>query len=116
MIKEAIIKAFNEGYVFEYSGKIIAVVESINAERIVYKCGKLCIALKMCDLETTYNRYKGKLCHAEDLKQYNPVIFDTKKNGYSCSCTFFFMLLQHLGLAEIFGEGVKGNPFYAQIK
>jgi hypothetical protein len=69
------------------------------------------------DFYNTYIKFKGKICSTNDLKSYASHIFDSKLNGHSCNCTMFFILLKELELTDrILGKGVKGSPFYVNIK
>jgi hypothetical protein len=59
-----------------------------------------------------YEGYWEDTCSSNDLKIYDPHIVISKSDGHSCNCTFVFLVLKELGLVEIKGNGVRGNPFY----
>jgi hypothetical protein len=52
------------------------------------------------------------------LKKFRPTVFDSSQNGHSCNCTFLFIIFSKLNLLEgnIEGRGVRGDPFYVEIK
>ena len=84
---------------------------------IYYVRGNSTIAIPYYDMDIAYYKFIGKRCKTTDLKLYNPKVFDSKCNGHSCNCTFFFCLLEDLGMTVngICGKGLKGSPFYVDI-
>jgi len=72
------------------------------------------MTLPIQEFTNVCNTFSGKKCSTVDLKEYNTAVFDSKKNGHSCNCTFVFCMAVQLGLTQggIFGKGVRGNPFY----
>lgn len=106
------------GIVFQNPGKGTSTIKAVNEKNIVYMRRKSRLYLKFADIEQAYNTFKGKICTTNNLKEYKPEIFDSKQNGHSCNCTFFFSLLKFLDLIEgdIQGSGRKGSPFYVKIR
>ena len=91
-------------------------IEKIDENKIVYKRKKTPIYFYVKDFLDAYNTFRGRTITSKDLSEYNGKVFDRKQNAHSCNCTMFFMILQQIGLAEVWGEGHRGNLFTAKIK
>ena len=80
--------------------------------------GKSKIKINVDDIADAVDLFKGKNCTSMDLREWRPSIFDSKHNGHSCNCTFLFMLWKNADLIEgnIYGQGVKGKPFFVRLK
>ena len=84
--------------------------------QVVYKRGSSKIYVSISDLFRAYQHFRGTRVSGPDLRQYAPSVFDSKRNGHSCNCTFLFMTLYRMGLcSEIRGLGRRGNPFYVHM-
>ncbi|EOX3405977.1 hypothetical protein ACPFUG_003152 [Vibrio cholerae] len=102
------------GFVFSNPGGGTSTICSINEHRVIYKRGNSRMTLQLDDLYFVYKELgdKSKVT-TSDLKLQRPTVFDSKKNGHSCNCTFSFLVLNKMGLSsDIGGKGVRGNPFY----
>ena len=90
----------------------------VQYNRLVYRRGNSRLYYNFADLVVAYDLYKGWLCSTINLKELEPSVYESKSNGHSCNCTFFFMLLDYFGLTEdgICGSGRRGSPFYIKIK
>ena len=70
-------------------------------------------------LLAVYQHFHGVQVTSRDLKVHAPAVFDSSARpaGHSCNCTFLFMVLERLGLADpIQGDGVSGRPFYTTFR
>jgi len=104
------------GYIFKNPGRGTSTIKSIDNERIIYIRGKSKIYINIEDIYNVYVFYRGKCINTNDLKEYKPEVFDTKRNGHDCNCTVTMMILCNMKLAdEIKGKGVRNNPFYTKI-
>ena len=81
-------------------------------DRICYRRGKLRLYIGIRDLYEAYLRFSGCELSSRQLKDYAPLLYDSRRNGHNCHCTFFFLALRQMGIvAEIWGTGRAGNPF-----
>ncbi len=71
-------------------------------DNVRYRRGKSTISISIDELYKAYISFKGKQCITKDLRAYAPAIFDSaaRPAGHSCNCTFLFMLLHEIGLAN----------------
>ena len=87
-----------------------------DGESIIYLRGESKIKISILELWNTYDyliKQELKNISSIQLCKYRPDIFDSKQNGHSCNCTFFYIVLKEIGLIlKIDGKGVRGNPFY----
>jgi hypothetical protein len=111
-------KVFFQGRVFlNPGGGTSEIISFSNAGTINYLRGKSIIGVNIIDFYNAYKKFKGKQCTSNNLKTYDPKVFDSKFSGHSCNCTVFFMLLLELKLSKgILGEGVRGSPFNVFIE
>jgi hypothetical protein len=80
--------------------------------QVVYKRGQSSIYVKTKDLFDAYRRFAGEEVTTIDLKDYSPEVFDSRRNGHGCNCTFLIMALNRIGLASnVEGTGRRGEPF-----
>jgi hypothetical protein len=94
------------------------IVSIADSNEITYKRKNSLISINIYEIYGVYKLFYGKKCSSSDLKKYKPHIFDSNARpaGHSCNCTFLFMVLEELNLVnKIYGEGVKGNPFFVNI-
>lgn len=80
------------GDVFKNPGRGTSVVISISDEKIYYKRGKSNIGIKLDDIWSSYQKFKGKTISTLELKKFIPDSFDSNARpaGHNCNCTFFF--------------------------
>ena len=91
-------------------------VISVDEEKTTYKRGKSRFYFPIDVLYMTYSRFSGNSVSSTDLKAYLPHMFDSKKNGHSCHCTFFLMVLREMNIVPaIDGRGRRGDPFNVEI-
>lgn len=106
------------GTVFESPGGGTSVVLAVSNTSISYRRGNSRISISFEALFKAYTKFKGQQVSSSDLKEYAPSTFDShaRPAGHSCNTTFFFLLLQRIGISgEIGGSGVKGNPYFIHI-
>jgi hypothetical protein len=103
------------GRIFDNPGGGTSTVISVTGNgNICYRRRKSKIYVKAVDLYGAYIEFNGKRCITNDLKEFNPGVFDLA--GHSCNCTFFFLLLKEMGLCgDILGRGRRDSPFYVEI-
>jgi hypothetical protein len=92
------------------------VIVSYTDHNIVYQRGnsRICVAFK--DLYEAYKMFRGGILDSTKLREYKPWVFDSKRGGHSCNCTFLFMVLRAIGVVDtIAGAGKKGDPFWVKI-
>ncbi|MGI5173140.1 hypothetical protein H0R92_06015 [Treponema sp. OMZ 840] len=94
-----------------------SIIKNISeAGNICYQRGNSKIYVNIKDLYDAYNMFRGRKCSSNDLKAYNPSVFDSTKGRHNCNCTFFFSLLKEIHIIkEIKGTGTRGSPFYIEI-
>lgn len=93
-------------------------VMSINNGIITYKRENSNISVPIEVLYQSYSAFSGKKMSTNDLKTYNPEIFDSSARpaGHSCNTTFLFCVLMKMSLVKrIKGKGVSGDPFFVTI-
>jgi len=91
--------------------KIISITKN---EFIRYKRKNSIIKIYIKDMFEAYKHFKSSTCSSNDLKDFNPKVFN--REGHSCNCTFLFTILNKFSLcSEIKGKGVRNSPFYVEI-
>lgn len=118
-IRQEILKAVQQGQRFENPGGGDSLIHSIDDARIVYIRGKSKISLKLDDVVAVTDHFPKTKLTNNQLKEFCPKVFDSNARpaGHSCNCTLLFRVLQSIGRAsEIFGKGIRGNPFYIELK
>ena len=96
-----------------------SIILSYSLDGVSYKRGNSTIYVSIRDLFDGYTRVKTGHLSSNDLKIANPSVFDSQARpaGHSCNCTFLFMALQEMGIVtQIYGRGVRGNPFYVILQ
>lgn len=110
----------SEGYCFANPGGGTSRIERITRTAITYRRGKSPITVRWSGLYRAYSHFKGKRVSSTDLRKFAPAVFDSNARpaGHSCNCTFFFHLIEKMGLAEggLRGRGVNGDPFALMLK
>ncbi len=89
-------------------------IKGYSTGRVLYIRGASTIRVAIDDLFLSYTYFSGTCVSSRDLKEYAPEVFSSSARpaGHSCNCTFLFMVLKQLGLADaIGGEGKRGKPF-----
>ncbi|WKD48212.1 hypothetical protein [Microbulbifer spongiae] len=107
-------KALPKGFVFENPGGGKTTVLGHSLEKVSYRRGSSTIYLSYTDMFDVYSHFRGMEVSSPDLKLFRPAVFDpdARPAGHSCNCTFLFKALNLIGLAgQIYGGGVRGNPF-----
>lgn len=91
-------------------------IKSYSETQMVYKRRNSNIYVEVRAFHDAYKVFSGKKVTTNDLKGYDPEVFDTKCNGHSCNCTMLFMILKALGITTtIKGTGKRGDPFWIMI-
>jgi hypothetical protein len=89
---------------------------SFTENNVTYQRGKSPIPISIKTLYELYEKYSGTTVSSTDLKEYLPKVFDSKHNGHSCNCTFFFMVMKEMGVIQrIRGDGKAHHPFYVDL-
>jgi hypothetical protein len=116
--KERLVNVAPAGTVLNNPGGGTSIITGHGDKKISYKRGRSTIYVSYDDLLSAYNRFQGTKITTADLKVFLPCVFDStaRPAGHSCNCTMFFLLFQKIGLAGILeGDGVRGNPFAAEL-
>ncbi len=118
MIEEQIREAIRVGDVFQNPGGGTSAVTRVEADFVQYRRGTSDIRLKFEHMEQAYEKFRGKTVTTVDLQELQPEVFNSRRNGHSCNCTFLFMLFEKAGLTSggIKGKGVRGNPYKIRLK
>ncbi len=114
--KHKIKQAIQVGTIFENPRKGRSTVTALSDCGISYVRGRSVIYFSFQNIFDAFEYFNGDRATSNDLKSYQPHVFDSNANGHSCNCTFLFMLLKKMGIAsEIGGQGVKGSPCFVDI-
>ena len=117
--KEQIRNSIPVGTKLKNPSRGISTISSYSSSKISYVRGSSTIDVTFRDLFDAYHYFRGKKVMSSALKKYAPSVFDSASRpaGHSCNCTFLFLVLQQLGVAEnIGGKGVKGDPYFVEIE
>ena len=113
-------RALPAGYRFANPGGGTSRIVRIDRERVTYLRGKSTITVRLSNLYAAYSHYNGRKVSSSDLRKFAPAVFDSQARpaGHSCNCTFFFHLVEKMGLVEggLRGRGVNGDPFCLRLK
>jgi hypothetical protein len=91
-----------------------AIMAYTSAGNIRYKRNTSLISIPIIEIYNAYREFKGRRCSANDLKEFRPDVFSSKRHG--CNCSFFFMVLRAMGLcSEIRRAGNGNSPFCVDI-
>jgi hypothetical protein len=93
-----------------------SIIVSYTEHNIAYqrRNSKIYVAFK--DLYDAYNTFRGGILDSTTLRGHNPQVFDSKRSGHSCNCTFLFMVLKATGVVDrIEGAGKRSDPFWVMI-
>ena len=94
-------------------------IKGYSKQRVRYVRGKSPISLNITDLFDTYIQFRGRRVSSRDLRNYAPGVFDSaaRPAGHSCNCTFLFVVLTKLGLADgVSGAGKAHHPFNSTFR
>ena len=103
------------GAVLKNPGAGTTTIKGYSIRNIRYVRGKSTISVSFAALFAAYTQFRGKQVSSRDLKDYAPAVFDSlaRPAGHSCNCTFLFMALSRIGLADgIRGEGKAHRPYH----
>ena len=91
-------------------------IVSYTDRNIRYRRGRSIISVAFEDLHQAYEAFRGTTLDSTMLRAYKPQVFDSRRGGHSCNCTFLFMVLQAIGIVErITGADRRGHPFQIVI-
>jgi len=117
--KQRVHESIPKGTILDNPGGGTSTILSYPPDAVSYRRGNSTMYVSLRDLFDGYVRFKGGHMSSSDLKVINPSVFDSQARpaGHSCNCTFLFMLLQKIGVVtHIQGCGVRGNPFFVDLK
>lgn len=106
------------GSILKNPGSGTSTITDHSQSYLKYRRGKSTIRVSYESLFNAYSAHKGKRVSSSDLKFFAPSVFDSQARpaGHSCNATLLFLLLRELGLSsDIYGTGVKGDPYYVSI-
>jgi len=105
------------GMIFENPQRGVSTILSIDENKIVYVRGSSRIPLPISDIRDALNKFQDNVS-TNDLREFRPSVFDSTRSGHSCNTTFLFTLLETLDFTKsgICGKGVRGNPYYIELK
>jgi len=111
-------KIIKVGDVFDNPGGGTSTVDVVANDHISYIRGNSRIILPLDIFNEVINAFAGQKCTTADLREYNAKVFDSKKGGHSCNCTFLFSLAEKMGLinGDTFGGGKRNDPFFVVFK
>ena len=107
-------EALPPGTVLPNPGAGTSKIKGYSNAKVSYIRGTSTISISFTDLFTAYTEFSGKEVSSRDLRDYAPQVFDSaaRPAGHSCNCTFLFVVLTKLGLADgVRGEGKRNQPF-----
>jgi len=95
----------------------VSMIVSIGEDKLSYIRGTSRIYLPVEAVFDVLNEFSGKTVSTNDLKEYNPIVFDTKRGGHDCNRTVMFCIFEKMGLTfgGIKGSGRRGSPFYITL-
>ena len=114
-----IVKRLPPGTVMENPGGGETTITRYSRGMVSYVRGNSTIRVAIGDLYLAYSKFKGTRVSSRDLRQYAPAVFDSNARpaGHSCNCTFFFMVLSRLGMADpLEGAGKAFRPFFTTLR
>lgn len=89
-------------------------IKGYSSGKVSYVRGKSTFRVAIGDLFSAYSSFRGTRVRSRDLRLYAPIVFDSaaRPAGHSCNCSFLFMVLRQLGMADrIEGRGTRTDPF-----
>ena len=107
-------KSVPPGTVLPNPGGGCSKIKGYSEHRVRYIRGKSPFSVNITDLFTAYIKFRGRRVSSRDLRNYAPGVFDSAAlpAGHSCNCTFLFVVLTKLGLADgVCGVGKANQPF-----
>lgn len=107
-----IVNNIKSGMKFDNPKRGTSTIIFVSDNQINYKRGKSIIKIKIKDIIEARENFSGTKCTSNDLKNFRRKVFSSK----GCNCTFFFIILNYLGVASnIEGRGVGGDTFYVHL-
>jgi hypothetical protein len=107
------------GMIFINPGGGTSEVVSIGKGKISYRRKASTMAVTIQSLYDAFFMFKNSMMASSDLKARWPAVFDSNARpaGHSCNVTFLFLCLKEMGLiSKIMGRGVRGNPYYVDLR
>lgn len=114
-----LVKSLPVGRILQNPRRGTTEITGYSERKVSYKRGSSRISVAIGDLFSAYTHFSGGRVNSRDLRRYAPAVFDSSARpaGHSCNCTFLFMVLEQLGLADtISGDGVARRPFYTTFR
>lgn len=112
---ERLAAALPPGAVRPNLGKGTTTIKGYKKGRAIYFRANSRFSVAYADLLESYQQFQGQRVSTRDLRAYRPSVFDSQARqpaGHSCHCTFLFLALLELGLAEdLQGNGKPFSPF-----
>ena len=115
----SMVKNLPPGTVLDNPGGGKTTIKRYSDGKVQYVRGSSSIRVAVRDLFSAYSNYRGVRVSSRDLRVYAPQVFDStaRPAGHSCNCTFLFMVLLQLSMADpIEGEGKAHRPFYTTFR
>ncbi len=113
---QSIMETIPVGKVMNNPGGGTSTIVAYSQNNITYLRGHSKIVVSFDDLYDAFQAFCGDVVDSSMLKHYKPRVFDSRRGGHSCNSTFFFMVLQELGIIKsIKGKGRRGDPFRIYI-
>lgn len=111
--------AVSPGMTFINPGGGTSEIVSVRDGKISYKRKLSTMTIEINALYEAFSAFGNSIISSPGLKSKWPSIFDSKARpaGHSCNVTFLFLCLKQMGIvSEIFGSGVRGNPYYVDFR
>lgn len=107
------------GTVLQNPGGGTSTILSCRAAHVTYLRRNSRIRVSLRDLHAAFMHFAGRRLTSSRLKEFAPNVFDSgvEHPGHSCNCTVLFLLLREIGVVDhIHGGGVRGNPFWVDLR
>ena len=112
-------QAVMPGIIFVNPGGGTSEVISVSSSKISYRRKSSTMTIRIESLYDAFSAFRNSRMSSPDLRAKWPVIFDSQARpaGHSCNATFLFLCLKEMGLiSQIMGQGVRGNPYYVDLR
>ena len=109
------VKGLPPGTVMQNPGGGETTITGYSNGSVSYVRGTSPIRVAIRDLFLAYSEFKGSQVSSRDLRLFAPGVFDSNARpaGHSCNCTFLFMVLRRLSMADpIAGDGERSVIIY----
>ncbi len=96
----------------------ISTLVSVGPDKLSYIRGKSRMYLPYETIFNVLEKYPRGILTTNNLRQFEPSIFDQKHGGHNCNCTFLLSVLTKLQFTEggIQGMGQSGCPFFVKMR